>query len=224
MSFILPVFDPVANNMRVLSNILVTSVTFVTGGVATVTIPAGLTSLAVLVEAKTTLRTYSYSYNATNGNLTISCYVITRSATTSVAVTGLTVTTKTAITSLTVTTGSAVTGVTTGGVSVVTGITVNTGSVVSGVGDDIGKWTTTGTTLYHTHVLSMATVVTGVTPNTATALSSITLSSGTVVAGITTTTGSVVSSVTISTGVVVTDVSVSVSPLSGETVTVIVMW
>jgi len=222
LSYYLAVFDPSAGAWRVVSNIIITTVTLDSTGTATISIPAGVTP-RVMIEWKGREATFDVSVNTATGVVTITGYTRTVSAPTA-----------TAVASVTPATGS-VTSVATTSVSVVTGVSVSTYGAayganisylacVTGVEADTGYSTDASGYLHHSHSVSTArgvadvslyytTVVTGVSSLTASVVVVSTASSVTVVTG-----------VGVSTGSFVTTVSLSYSPLANVSVQVVLMW
>jgi len=225
------VFEPELGRWKIVSDILITTVTLDTYGRATINIPPGVVP-RVFVEQKGLEYTFSISVDTTTGQITIqgvyrsiglvrTTVVASVTASTGTAVTGVTVTTGVKVTGITVSTSSVTSVTATTSMSVVTGITVSTASsvdnisvstatVVTSVGDDVGFWTAdTYGNLSHTHAVATATAVTGISVTTGVKVTGVTVTTKSVTSVTGTTTVSVVSSVTATTGVTVDAVSVS---------------
>ena len=302
MSYKLPVFDPSASQLKVIKNILITTITTGSDGTTTITIPTGLDNVRVYIPSSVggdPIKAVT-SYSSTSGSLTIGLYkVVGVSAVVSVApatasitaigstttvavVTGVSASTTsiTAISStsaVTVVTGvsattASVTSVSTTTVAVVTGVSATTASInnvttrsqsaITGIGTDVGYWSSDiSGNLSHTHAVQGATftvistvtavtVVTGVSPSSAsitaigstttvavvtgvtattTSINNVVTTTRTVVTGVSATTANVTSvsttAVTVVTGVTApTDTLVKLIPLTNTSLEVIITW
>lgn len=237
MSYKLAVFDTSILQFKVIKNIMITSISTNTSGVASITIGTGLSNIRVYIPTSVGADPVvaQTSYSSTTGDLTIGVYRVTSttvlasvSTQTATVVSGVTATTTTAVTGITQSTGTA-SNVSTTTRTVVTSVSAPTGtvtsilsgsgiSVVTSVGTDVGYWSIdTSGNLSHTHAVSTTTitvystttqtVVTSVTPSTTTVTVISTATSVTVVTGVTPQTATVVSGVTATTTTAVTGIT-----------------